>query len=56
MQTYIVRRTLQAIPLLLILSFMLFVLVRMAPGGPLAQAERNPNITQEQIERLRERL
>lgn len=56
MHAYIVRRTLQAIPLLLILSFMLFVLVRMAPGGPLAQAERNPNITQEQIERLRERL
>jgi len=56
MQAYIVRRTLQAIPLLLILSFMLFALVRMAPGGPLAQAERNPNITQEQIERLRQRL
>ncbi|MEZ4637748.1 MAG: hypothetical protein R2873_24720 [Caldilineaceae bacterium] len=56
MQTYVLRRTLQAIPLLIILSIMLFLLVRIAPGGPLAQAERNPNISQEQIERLRVRL
>jgi peptide/nickel transport system permease protein len=56
MQTYVLRRTLQAIPLLFILSIMLFLLVRVAPGGPLAQAERNPNITQEQLERQRVRL
>lgn len=56
MQTYVLRRTIQAIPLLFILSVMLFLLVRAAPGGPLAQAERNPNITQEQIERQRQRL
>jgi peptide/nickel transport system permease protein len=56
MQTYIIRRTLQAIPLLFILSVMLFLLVRVAPGGPMAQAERAGNITQEQIERARERL
>jgi peptide/nickel transport system permease protein len=56
MQTYVLRRTLQAIPLLFILSIMLFLLVRVAPGGPLAQAERNPNITQEQLERQRIRL
>lgn len=56
MQTYVLRRTLQAIPLLFILSILLFLLVRVAPGGPLAQAERNPNITQEQLERQRVRL
>lgn len=56
MQTYIIRRTLQAIPLLFILSVLLFLLVRAAPGGPLAQAERNPNITAQEIEQLRERL
>ena len=56
MSTYILRRTLQAIPLLLILSIMLFFLVRAAPGGPLAQAQRNPNITREQVERLRAQL
>lgn len=56
MQTYAIRRILQAIPLLLILSIMLFILVRAAPGGPLAQAARNPNISKEQLERLRTRL
>lgn len=56
MQRYVLRRTLQAIPLLFILSVLLFLLVRAAPGGPLAQAERNPNITQEQLERQRIRL
>lgn len=56
MPTYILRRSLQAIPLLFILSILLFFLVRTAPGGPLAQAARNPNITAEQLERLRTRL
>ena len=56
MQTYLIRRTLQAIPLLFVLSIMLFALVRIAPGGPLSQAERNPNITQEQLEVIRARL
>lgn len=56
MQTYFIRRILQAIPILFILSVLLFVLVRAAPGGPLAQAERNPNITAEQLERTRQRL
>jgi len=56
MQAYLIRRTLQAIPLLLILSILLFLLVRAAPGGPLAQAERNPNISVVQLQQLRERL
>jgi len=56
MQRYLIRRVLQAIPLLLILSVLLFLLVRIAPGGPLSQAERNPNITQEQLALMRERL
>jgi peptide/nickel transport system permease protein len=30
--------------------------VRAAPGGPLAQAERNPNITAEQLQQLRAQL
>jgi len=56
MQAYLLRRMLQAIPLLLVLSLLLFCVVRIAPGGPLAEAERNPNITQEQRQRLREQL
>lgn len=56
MSTYILRRTIQAIPLFFILSVLLFGLVRMAPGGPLAQAARNPNVTQEQLQRIRHEL
>jgi peptide/nickel transport system permease protein len=56
MPTYILRRLPQAIPLLLILSVLLFFLVRMAPGGPLAQAARNPNIAQEQLQKIRVQL
>lgn len=56
MPTYILRRLLQAIPLFLMLSILLFALVRLAPGGPLAQAARNPNVTQEQLQRIRHEL
>jgi peptide/nickel transport system permease protein len=38
------------------LSVFLFGIVRLMPGGPLAQAERNPNVTPEQLAALRERL
>lgn len=56
MRTYFLTRLLHAIPLLFVLSIVLFLVVRSAPGGPLAQAERNPNITAEQREQLRMRL
>lgn len=56
MSTYILRRCLQAIPLFFMLSVLLFGLVRMAPGGPLAQAARNPNVTQAQLQRIRHEL
>jgi len=56
MTTYILRRVLQAIPIMLLLSIFLFGIVRLMPGGPLAQAERNPNVTPEQLAALRVRL
>src|SRR5512134_897289 len=56
MTTYILRRLLQAIPILFLLSVFLFGVVRLMPGGPLAQAERNPNVTPEQLAALRVRL
>ena len=56
MSRYIIRRILQAIPILLILSGLLFFMVRAAPGGPLAAAERNPNVTQAQIALLKKKL
>jgi peptide/nickel transport system permease protein len=56
MTTYITRRLLQAIPILFLLSVFLFGVVRLMPGGPLAQAERNPNVTPEQLALMRARL
>lgn len=56
MTTYAVRRILQSVPILFIISILLFFLVRSAPGGPLTAARRNPNITQEQIEVIEEKL
>ena len=56
MTTYILRRFLQALPILFLLSVFLFGVVRLMPGGPLAQAERNPNVSPEQLAALRVRL
>jgi peptide/nickel transport system permease protein len=56
MFNYTLRRILQSIPILFILSILLFALVRTAPGGPLATAYRNPNVTKEQIEILKKQL
>jgi len=56
MITYITRRILQSIPIMFMLSMFLFGIVRLMPGGPLAQAERNPNVTKEQLAAQRTRL
>jgi len=56
MSTYALRRILQTIPIILIISILLFIMVRAAPGGPLTAARRNPNITEEQIQKLEEQL
>lgn len=56
MAIYALRRVLQTIPILFIISVLLFLLVRAAPGGPLTSARRNPNITKEQIEVIEEKL
>ncbi len=53
MGQYIVRRLLQAIPMLLIVSIFLFVLVNLAPGGPLAQYGRQKRLSSERVEALR---
>jgi peptide/nickel transport system permease protein len=53
MTHYLIRRSIQTIPLLLLASFIIFFLIRLAPGGPLAAAERNPNVTPEQLAILR---
>lgn len=56
MRTYALRRILQAIPIMFIISVALFFMVRAAPGGPLTAARRNPNITAEQIAALEHKL
>ncbi|MBI3163052.1 MAG: ABC transporter permease [Anaerolineales bacterium] len=56
MATYALRRVLQTIPILFVISVLLFLMVRAAPGGPLTAARRNPNISKEQIEAIEEKL
>jgi len=56
MGNYALRRILQAVPIIFIISLILFFLVRAAPGGPLTAARRNPNVTQAQIAALEHKL
>lgn len=53
MLRYITRRALQAIPLLFLISVLVFTLIHAAPGGPLEMYLANPNVRPEDIERLR---
>jgi len=47
MGRYIARRLLQLIPVLWIISVIVFVLLQLTPGDPVAALEDNPNITAE---------
>lgn len=47
------RRVAQALPLLAIMSVVLFALLHLAPGGPLSTYLENPNVRPQDIERLR---
>jgi peptide/nickel transport system permease protein len=49
---YILRRLLQAVPLLLGISVASFAILKAVPGGPLAAYEASPDITDEDIRRL----
>ena len=52
MALYVVRRLLQAIPLLIGISFAAFVLMRLAPGGPMAIYAQNPNMSEADMRRI----
>jgi peptide/nickel transport system permease protein len=55
---YVLRRLLQAIPLLIAISAIIFVMLQMTPGGPLAMGEgggRSARVTAEDLQRLRNR-
>ncbi len=51
---YLIRRLLGMIPLLLGVSVLGFALMHLAPGGPTALYTLNPNVTAEDIERIKE--
>jgi peptide/nickel transport system permease protein len=53
MGRYIARRLLQAIPMLFLLSIVLFALVNIAPGGPLAGHGRSRHMNPEKAEMLK---
>ncbi len=46
---YLIKRILQTIPLLLMVSFISFFLIRLAPVDPLAELKLNPSITEETL-------
>lgn len=53
MLQYIIKRILQAIPLLIGVSIIGFSMMHLAPGGPLAVYTLNPTITAQDIERIK---
>ncbi len=50
---FVLRRLAQSVPLLLVISLLIFALIHAAPGGPLSTYLENPNVRPEDIERLR---
>jgi len=54
MLAYAARRILHAVPLLLLISVLLFTIVHLPPGGPAALYAADPSASQEDIRRLEE--
>ncbi|MCM1338532.1 MAG: ABC transporter permease [Muribaculaceae bacterium] len=53
---YISKRIIQTIPLLIIVSFISFFIIRLSPVDPLAELKLNPSISPETVEKERQRL
>jgi peptide/nickel transport system permease protein len=56
MRTFLARRVLAAVPTLLAVSVVVFLLLHAAPGGPMAVYLNSPNADPEDLRRLEERL
>jgi peptide/nickel transport system permease protein len=56
MTNYLIRRLLQAIPTILGITLISFVLILLAPGDPLAQFIFNPSASSEATERMRRQM
>ena len=50
---FILRRLLQAVPLVIGVSLIAFALMHLAPGGPLAVYTLNPTIQAQDVERIK---
>ena len=53
---YILKRILQSIPLLIIVSLISFFIIRLSPVDPLAELRLNPSVSQETLEKETQRL
>ena len=53
---YILKRIIQTIPLLVIVSLISFFIIRLSPVDPLAELRLNPAVSQETIEKETQRL
>src|SRR5579863_2059358 len=56
MSRYLIRRVLLAIPTLLLISFVLFAVLSLAPGDPLSQFAANPAVPPEVRDNIRRSL
>src|SRR6202011_3005670 len=56
MTRYLVRRLLTAIPPLLLISFVLYAILSLAPGDPLSQFAANPAVPPEVRDNIRRSL
>src|ERR671938_1133788 len=56
MGRYLIRRLLTAIPTLLLISFVLYAILSLAPGDPLSQFAANPAVPPEVRENIRRSL
>ena len=56
MLRYIVHRIITTIPVLFVITFLVFSMVSLAPGDPISLMLSNENVNVENVERLKERL
>lgn len=52
MTQYVIRRLIQAVPVLFIISIVVFALIQISPNNPLSEYQNNPNMTPEDLLRL----
>src|SRR5215207_11460103 len=56
MGRYLIRRLITTVPILLLISFVLFAILALAPGDPLSQFAANPAVPPEVRENIRRSL